>query len=152
MGDLVSGQLDLLGGLSDPDPVPAGPTTLLIIDTETTGLDPELDHCLEVGVILFSVASRTVLAQQSFLLPVESNAAEHINRIPADVTSALEGSLAVFPEPSGGGRSARGAQRRLRSTVVWSGSSSSRLATLALHDGRCALARRASAPCTSVCA
>ena len=61
--------------------------TLLIIDTETTGLDPQLDHCLEVGVILFDVPSRQVLAQQSFLLPVEANAAEAINRIPASSTN-----------------------------------------------------------------
>ena len=62
------------------------PNTLLIIDTETSGLDPEQDQCLEVGSILFSVAERAVLAQQSFLLPVSSNAAEPINRIPASVT------------------------------------------------------------------
>ncbi|QNI54332.1 exonuclease family protein [Synechococcus sp. BIOS-E4-1] len=61
--------------------------TLLIVDTETTGLDPQLDHCLEVGVILFDVPSRQLLAQQSFLLPVESNAAEAINRIPASATN-----------------------------------------------------------------
>ena len=60
--------------------------TLLIVDTETTGLDPQLDHCLEVGVILFDVPSRQVLAQQSFLLPVEANAAEAINHIPASAT------------------------------------------------------------------
>ena len=61
--------------------------TLLIVDTETTGLDPQLDHCLEVGVILFDVPSRQLLAQQSFLLPVETNAAEAINRIPASATN-----------------------------------------------------------------
>ena len=61
--------------------------TLLIIDTETTGLDPQLDQCLEVGVILFDVPSRQVLAQHSFLLPVEANAAEAINRIPAAATN-----------------------------------------------------------------
>ena len=60
--------------------------TLLIVDTETTGLDPQLDHCLEVGVILFDVPSRQVLAQQSFLLPVEANAAVAINHIPASAT------------------------------------------------------------------
>jgi len=65
----------------------AAARTLLIVDTETTGLDPQLDHCLEVGVILFDVSSRQVLAQQSFLLPVESNAAEAINRIPASATN-----------------------------------------------------------------
>lgn len=102
-------QLDLLAGFSRPQtepqtappPLPslpavepdakadepeAFPSTLLIIDTETSGLDPQQDQCLEVGCILFDVPSRSVLAQQSFLLPVESNAAEAINRIPAAVT------------------------------------------------------------------
>ena len=104
----IPGQLDLLsvsGGQSAPaasrvqkrsDPAAspqqvaaesAAVRTLLIIDTETTGLDPHLDHCLEVGVILFDVPSRQVLAQQSFLLPVEANAAEAINRIPAAATN-----------------------------------------------------------------
>ena len=71
--------------LPEPNSLPV-PNSLLIIDTETSGLDPEQDHCLEVGAILFSVADRVVLAQQSFLLPVSSNAAEPINRIPASVT------------------------------------------------------------------
>ena len=104
----IPGQLDLLsvsGGQSAPaasrvqkrsDPAEspqqvasesAAVRTLLIIDTETTGLDPQLDHCLEVGVILFDVPSRQLLAQQSFLLPVEANAAEAINRIPAAATN-----------------------------------------------------------------
>ena len=65
---------------------PAVPGTLLILDTETTGLDPDQDQCVEVGVILFDVAARAVLAQQSFLLPVPVNAAEPINRIPAAVS------------------------------------------------------------------
>ena len=56
------------------------------MDTETTGLDPQLDQCLEVGVILFDVPGRQVLAQQSFLLPVQTNAAEAINHIPASAT------------------------------------------------------------------
>ena len=78
---------DLTGSSSPaPAPTPSAPHTLLIVDTETTGLDPEQDQCLEVGAILFDVASRAVLAQQSFLLPVERNPAESINRIPAAVT------------------------------------------------------------------
>ncbi len=107
--DPLDGQLDLLGGLqssSDRDPQSStfpqqmqermelisemapnfSPEMLLILDTETTGLDPQKDKCLEVGAILFHVHSRSVLAQQSFLLPVSSNAAEPINRIPASVT------------------------------------------------------------------
>ncbi len=62
------------------------PLNILIVDTETTGLDNENDDCLEVGSILFNVKSRSVLAQQSFLLPVESNNAEKINNIPAEIT------------------------------------------------------------------
>ena len=71
------------GPMADVDGVPS---SLLILDTETSGLDPDVDSCLEVGAILFDVPSRSVLAQQSFLLPVETNAAEAINRIPAAVT------------------------------------------------------------------
>ena len=62
------------------------PKNILILDTETTGLDIENDDCLEVGSILFNVKSRSVLAQQSFLLPVEKNNAEKINNIPAEIT------------------------------------------------------------------
>ena len=108
---MSSGQLDLLGGSlgSNETSVEGGtankksetselllencdgseiksPKKLLIVDTETTGLDSAEDHCLEVGSILFHVSSRTVLAQQAFLLPVSSNKAESINRIPAEIT------------------------------------------------------------------
>ena len=62
------------------------PENILILDTETTGLDNEIDDCLEVGSILFNVPSRSVLAQQSFLLPVKKNNAEKINNIPAEIT------------------------------------------------------------------
>ncbi len=62
------------------------PEMLLIIDTETTGLDHEKDSCIEVGSILFNVPNRAVIAQQSFLLPVEDNNAQLINRIPASIT------------------------------------------------------------------
>ena len=96
--DGLGQQLDLLGvsPVSEPKPQEetgvmeqastAAPTSLLIIDTETTGLDPEVDRCIELGCILFDVPSRSVLAQQSFLLPVKTNAAEAINRIPASVS------------------------------------------------------------------
>ncbi len=100
----MADQLTLLEAVPEqrPEPeAPAGPATLLIIDTETTGLDPEKDRCLEVGAILFDVSARSVLAQQSFLLPVESNAAEPINRIPAAVTRLPQpwpGALRWFDE------------------------------------------------------
>ena len=100
----MADQLTLLEAVPEQRPEPeasAGPATLLIIDTETTGLDPQKDRCLEVGAILFDVSARSVLAQQSFLLPVESNAAEPINRIPASVTRLPQpwtGALRWFDE------------------------------------------------------
>ena len=75
------------------------PQQLLILDTETTGLDPATDACLEVGAVLFRVPERAVLAQVSFLLPVERNPAEPINGIAAAITrlpQPWEPALACF--------------------------------------------------------
>ena len=99
----MADQLTLLEAVPEqrPDPpAPTAPATLLILDTETTGLDPQRDRCLEVGAILFNVSARSVLAQQSFLLPVDSNGAEPINRIPAagHGYSALTEALRWFDE------------------------------------------------------
>lgn len=66
--------------------LPRGPETLLILDTETTGLSTLQGQCIEVGAILFHVPHRAVLTQVSFLLPCPANAAEAINGIPAAVT------------------------------------------------------------------
>lgn len=66
--------------------LPACPSSLLIVDTETSGLDPASDHCLEVGAVLFDVPARAVLAQLSFLLPAESNPARAVNGIDPEVT------------------------------------------------------------------
>ena len=74
---------------SAPPPAPASaavPQRLLIIDTETTGLDPQTDRCIEVGAVLFDVAHRSVLSQVSFLLPCEHNAAKGVNGIEASLT------------------------------------------------------------------
>ena len=60
---------------------------ILILDTETTGLDENKDEILEIGGILFHVSSKSVLSQVSFLIPVNKNEAEHINGISADVTN-----------------------------------------------------------------
>ena len=77
-----------------PEPQPAGipeasaasPERLLILDTETTGLDPQCDRCIEVGAVLFDVPRRSVLAQVSFLLPCEQNPAQAVNGIDPALT------------------------------------------------------------------
>lgn len=60
---------------------------VLIVDTETTGLNPADAQVIEIGAILFSVAERSVLASVSFLIPCEANPAEGINGITATLTN-----------------------------------------------------------------
>ena len=62
--------------------------TILIVDVETTGLEPETGKLVEVGAALFDVQHRAVLSQVSTLLPVRENGAEHINGIRAEMTQA----------------------------------------------------------------
>ena len=85
---------------ASPWPAPPHcPTTLLILDTETTGLNPSQGQCIEVGAILFAVSSRSVLSQLSFLLPCQRNPAQPINGIAAAVTrlpQPLQPALQLF--------------------------------------------------------
>ena len=60
---------------------------ILIVDTETTGLDENSEEVIEIGCILFHVSSKSVLSQASFLLPVNENKAEYINGIPQEVSN-----------------------------------------------------------------
>lgn len=63
-------------------PAPAaGPGCLLILDTETTGLDPQQHQCIELGAILYDVAHRAVLSQISCLFPCTDNPARAVNGI-----------------------------------------------------------------------
>ena len=60
---------------------------ILILDTETTGLDENKDEVIEIGCILFDVSFKSVLSQVSFLFPVNNNEAEHVNGISPEVTN-----------------------------------------------------------------
>jgi DNA polymerase-3 subunit epsilon len=62
---------------------------ILILDTETTGLDPaDGAVVIELAAILFDVELRDVIAQCSVLLPSGSNNAEHVNRIKPELTQS----------------------------------------------------------------
>jgi DNA polymerase-3 subunit epsilon len=75
---------------SEPQPIAAVgqpvPQRLLIVDTETTGLDPQRDRCIELGAVLFDLPRRSVLSQVSLLLPCEQNAAQAVNGIDPELT------------------------------------------------------------------
>lgn len=55
---------------------------ILILDTETSGLDPKKDHLIEVGLVRWSVEHRTTLEATSWLVQAPGNPAEAINGIP----------------------------------------------------------------------
>jgi len=66
------------------------PTTILILDTETTGLSPTTDSLCEVGAVLLSVPHRAVIQQVSFLLPIDANPAQHINGISPEISRLVD--------------------------------------------------------------
>ena len=54
---------------------------VLILDTETTALDPKEGHCIEVAVSLYDTEAGGVLESYSSLIRAEENPAVHVNRI-----------------------------------------------------------------------
>ena len=57
--------------------------TLLLLDTETTGLDARTATVVEIGAVLWSIEHGCILATWSDLVTQSSNDAESINRIPS---------------------------------------------------------------------
>lgn len=67
--------------------------TILLLDTETTGLDPKKDQVIEVAVARYDLDHGTVIDSfASLICCSRGNDAEHINRIPA---AALPGAPAA---------------------------------------------------------
>ena len=62
---------------------------ILILDTETTGLDPKKDKIIEIAGILYNVPTKTVLSQIAYLNYAESNEAYEINKIPPEALKIL---------------------------------------------------------------
>ncbi len=54
---------------------------ILIIDTETTGLDTKSNKLIEIAAVLYNTTSKSILHACSTLIPSDSNEAFHINNI-----------------------------------------------------------------------
>jgi DNA polymerase-3 subunit epsilon len=64
---------------------------VLILDTETTGLDPKVNDIIEIGAILYSLESNTTLAAVSMVLPGQgTNEAIDINKIPVGALGEVD--------------------------------------------------------------
>lgn len=62
---------------------------VLIVDTETTGLDATKSHLIELAVVLYNVPQKSVVAQCSVVFPCTTNQAEKWNHIPPTITHIL---------------------------------------------------------------
>ena len=62
---------------------------VLILDLETTGLNPNLDDVIEIGVILYSLKYGSIITQFSTLLPTQKdiNNAYQTNFIPIELAN-----------------------------------------------------------------
>jgi DNA polymerase-3 subunit epsilon len=60
---------------------------ILIIDTETTGLDETAAQVIEVAIAIYSVEHRSLVRARSWLVSGETNAAEAVNGIPSGMLS-----------------------------------------------------------------
>jgi DNA polymerase-3 subunit epsilon len=71
---------------------------ILIIDTETTGLDPLKDVAIEVAVIVYSIEHATVISAWSSLIDSEGrgNPVENVNRIPVAALSEAPYAMTVW--------------------------------------------------------
>ncbi|MBW4553283.1 MAG: 3'-5' exonuclease [Aphanocapsa sp. GSE-SYN-MK-11-07L] len=67
---------------------------VLIVDTETTGLELDNGQVIEIGAILYSLRHQTTIQQASVLLPAKDNPAENINRIKSAALATLSPSIA----------------------------------------------------------
>jgi DNA polymerase III subunit epsilon len=61
---------------------------VLILDTETTGIEPCQGGLIEIGAIFYNVPTKSIIQQFSTLLHAEENPAFEINRISTDSLKA----------------------------------------------------------------
>lgn len=70
--------------------------TLAILDTETTGLDPSKDACIEVACVLYDIEHAAPVESFASLIRAKGNAAEAVNRIAPPLLERAPAQVAVW--------------------------------------------------------
>jgi DNA polymerase-3 subunit epsilon len=70
---------------------------LLILDTETTGLDPAADNTIEIACSLYSIEHTAPVASFASLIYAVRNEAEHINQISVRLLAEAPNQHEVWP-------------------------------------------------------
>jgi DNA polymerase-3 subunit epsilon len=71
-----------------------------ILDTETTGLDHENDHCIEVAVVTYHLIHACVVDTMSLLIQAPVHKLEHVHRIPEGVMKYAVGKKEAWDQVS----------------------------------------------------
>lgn len=71
---------------------------VLCLDTETTGLNPSEDRCIEVACTLYDTQSNSPIESYASLIKHDSNAAEPINRISVQSLLSAPDEWEVWPK------------------------------------------------------
>src|SRR6267154_2654884 len=71
---------------------------ILIIDTETTGLDPSKGNVIEIAGIFYNIPTRSILSQVSTLYRADENPAYEINRIEVKALQSISESMNRYSE------------------------------------------------------
>lgn len=69
---------------------------VLILDTETSGLETKQGQVIEIGAILYSVQTQSIIQEFSTLIPATDNPAEKINRIKPEALQKISWALADY--------------------------------------------------------
>ncbi len=69
---------------------------ILIMDTETNGVDPLKDQVIELACVLWNIEHRSIVDVYSGLIPAERNDVEFVNKIPTSLTQEGSEEQAVW--------------------------------------------------------